>query len=97
MSPLPSRVTITESSLRDGLQFFGDFIPLPALGGCPDPPRASGNVAPEDEFWLLDGMVIEHSLDSTRVAGVARQFCAEPDLTYNSDAGKAMFASWDVA
>lgn len=62
------------------------------LGGCPYAPGASGNVATEDLLWLLDGLGIEHGVDSARVAEVATNFCAEQDLRYNSRAGRAMLA-----
>jgi hydroxymethylglutaryl-CoA lyase len=62
------------------------------LGGCPYAPGASGNVATEDLLWLLDGLGIEHGVDPDTVATVARQFCDENDLPYNSRAGRAMLA-----
>ena len=62
------------------------------LGGCPYAPGAAGNVATEDLTWLLDGLGIEHGVDGLRVAEVARQFCEDQDLTYNSAAGRAMLA-----
>lgn len=60
------------------------------LGGCPYAPGASGNVATEDLLWMLDGLGIEHGVDPRRVATVARGFCDEHGLTYNSRAGKAL-------
>lgn len=65
------------------------------LGGCPYAPGASGNVATEDLIWLLDGLGIEHGVDIAGVAGVARRFCEDHDLTYNSRAGKALSAVRD--
>jgi hydroxymethylglutaryl-CoA lyase len=62
------------------------------LGGCPYAPGASGNVATEDLLWLLDGLGIEHGVDTHAVAVVARSFCTEQKLTYNSRAGKALLA-----
>ena len=67
------------------------------LGGCPYAPGASGNVATEDVLWLLDGLGVEHGLDPIRVAEVAHQFCADQNLKYNSDAGRAMLAARDMA
>lgn len=63
------------------------------LGGCPYAPGASGNVATEDLLFLLDGLGIEHGVDSTGVAQVAAEFCEAHDLTYNSRAGRALLAS----
>lgn len=63
------------------------------LGGCPYAPGASGNVATEDVLWLLDGLGIEHGVDVFQVAKVARAFCAEHDLAYNSRAGRALLAA----
>jgi hydroxymethylglutaryl-CoA lyase len=63
------------------------------LGGCPYAPGAAGNVATEDVVWLLDGLGIEHGVDAKRVAEVARQFCDEHNLVYNSKAGRALLAA----
>jgi hydroxymethylglutaryl-CoA lyase len=63
------------------------------LGGCPYAPGASGNVATEDLIYLLDGLGIEHGVDAMGVASVAHRFCSDHNLTYNSDAGKALLAS----
>jgi hydroxymethylglutaryl-CoA lyase len=63
------------------------------LGGCPYAPGASGNVATEDLVYLLEGLGIEHGVDLPAVAGVAYRFCADHNLTYNSDAGRALLAS----
>ncbi len=63
------------------------------LGGCPYAPGAAGNVATEDLVYLLDGLGIEHGVDLTAVAGVAQRFCADHNLRYNSDAGRAVLAS----
>lgn len=65
------------------------------LGGCPYAPGASGNVATEDLLWLLDGLGIDHGIDTMRVARVAQEFCAEQNLPYNSRAGRAMLATED--
>jgi hydroxymethylglutaryl-CoA lyase len=67
------------------------------LGGCPYAPGASGNVATEDLVYLLDGLGIEHGVDLRAVAGVAQRFCADHNLTYNSDAGRALLASREGA
>jgi hydroxymethylglutaryl-CoA lyase len=67
------------------------------LGGCPYAPGASGNVATEDVLWLLDGLGIEHGLDLVGIADVAQRFCADHNLAYNSDAGRAMLAARDSA
>jgi hydroxymethylglutaryl-CoA lyase len=63
------------------------------LGGCPYAPGAAGNVATEDLLWLLDGLEIEHGIDSLAVARVARKFCDDHDLVYNSRAGLAQLAT----
>lgn len=63
------------------------------LGGCPYAPGASGNVATEDLLFLLDGLGIDHGIDSGTVARVASRFCAEHDLVYNSRAGRALLSS----
>ena len=63
------------------------------LGGCPYAPGASGNVATEDLVWLLDGLGVEHGVDLERVAEVARAFCTDHNLTYNSRAGRAVLAA----
>jgi hydroxymethylglutaryl-CoA lyase len=63
------------------------------LGGCPYAPGATGNVATEDLVWLLDGLGIEHGVDARRVARVARDFCSEQNLPYNSRAGQAMLVN----
>lgn len=63
------------------------------LGGCPYAPGASGNVATEDLLWLLDGLGIDHGVDCREVAGVARRFCDDHGLTYNSRAGRALLAT----
>lgn len=63
------------------------------LGGCPYAPGASGNVATEDLLWLLDGLGIDHGIDARAVARVARAFCADQNLAYNSRAGRAMLAA----
>jgi len=63
------------------------------LGGCPYAPGATGNVATEDVVWLLDGLGIEHGVDGLQVARVARRFCTDHDLAYNSRAGKAWLAA----
>jgi isopropylmalate/homocitrate/citramalate synthase len=63
------------------------------LGGCPYAPGATGNVATEDVVWLLDGLGIEHGVDGLEVARVARRFCTDHDLAYNSRAGKAWLAA----
>lgn len=60
------------------------------LGGCPYAPGASGNVATEDLTWLLDGLGIDHGVDSAAVARVAGEFCEAHGLVYNSRAGRAM-------
>lgn len=65
------------------------------LGGCPYAPGASGNVATEDLVWMLDGLEIEHGIDVEGVAQVARAFCEEQGLTYNSRAGTALLAKGD--
>lgn len=65
------------------------------LGGCPYAPGASGNVATEDLLFLLDGMGIEHGIDTRSVADVASRFCAEHDLEYNSRAGRALLSKDD--
>ncbi len=62
------------------------------LGGCPYAPGAAGNVATEDLVWMLDGLEIEHGIDGGEVARVARAFCEEQGLTYNSKAGTALLA-----
>lgn len=62
------------------------------LGGCPYAPGASGNVATEDLVWLLDGLDIEHGVDVEKVAEVARMFCQDNGLTYNSRAGAALLS-----
>lgn len=62
------------------------------LGGCPYAPGAAGNVATEDLVWMLDGLEIEHGIDGAEVARVARAFCEEQGLTYNSKAGTALLA-----
>jgi hydroxymethylglutaryl-CoA lyase len=66
------------------------------LGGCPYAPGATGNVATEDVVWLLDGLGIEHGVDGPAVARVARTFCEEHNLVYNSKAGRAMLAAEEV-
>ena len=66
------------------------------LGGCPYAPGAAGNVATEDVLYLLDGLGIEHGVDVTALAEVARRFCADHNLTYNSAAGRALLASKDL-
>jgi len=63
------------------------------LGGCPFAPGASGNVATEDLLWLLDGLEVEHGLDAVRIAEVAQRFCLDHNLTYRSDAGRALLAA----
>lgn len=63
------------------------------LGGCPYAPGASGNVATEDLAFLLDGLGIEHGIDSPAVAVTASRFCVEHDLVYNSRAGRAIVAA----
>ena len=63
------------------------------LGGCPYAPGATGNVATEDVLWLLDGLGIEHGLDTAVIATVARSFCERQGLTYNSKAGRALLAA----
>jgi hydroxymethylglutaryl-CoA lyase len=63
------------------------------LGGCPYAPGASGNLATEDLVYLLDGMGIEHGVDPMAVAEVAHRFCADHNLSYNSDAGRALLAA----
>lgn len=63
------------------------------LGGCPYAPGASGNLATEDLLWLLDGLGIEHGVDIRPLADVAKRFCAEQGLTYNSRAGMALSAT----
>lgn len=63
------------------------------LGGCPYAPGATGNVATEDVVWLLDGLGIEHGVNGLEVARVARRFCTDHDLAYNSRAGKAWLAA----
>jgi hydroxymethylglutaryl-CoA lyase len=65
------------------------------LGGCPYAPGAAGNLATEDLAYLLDGLGIEHGVDLMDVAGVAQRFCSDHNLTYNSDAGRAMLASME--
>lgn len=65
------------------------------LGGCPYAPGASGNVATEDLLFLLDGLGIAHGIDTRGVAEVARRFCAEHDLAYNSRAGRAILSAND--
>jgi hydroxymethylglutaryl-CoA lyase len=60
------------------------------LGGCPYAPGASGNVATEDLIWLLEGLGIDHGVDVGRVAEVARRFCTDNQLVYNSRAGLAL-------
>jgi hydroxymethylglutaryl-CoA lyase len=67
------------------------------LGGCPYAPGAAGNVATEDLVYLLDGLGIEHGVDLELVAGVAQRFCADHNLVYNSDAGRALVASREGA
>lgn len=66
------------------------------LGGCPYAPGASGNVATEDLLWLLDGLGIEHGVDSGVVADVAQRFCTDHNLSYNSRAGTALTAARGV-
>ncbi len=63
------------------------------LGGCPYAPGATGNVATEDVLWLLDGLGIEHGLDASVIASVARSFCERHGLSYNSKAGRALLAA----
>ena len=63
------------------------------LGGCPYAPGATGNVATEDVLWLLDGLGIEHGLDSLEIARVASDFCRNHKLEYNSKAGRALLAA----
>ncbi|HEU4894373.1 MAG TPA: hydroxymethylglutaryl-CoA lyase, partial [Acidimicrobiia bacterium] len=62
------------------------------LGGCPYAPGASGNVATEDLVWMLEGLGIEHGVNIRRVADVARGFCADHRLDYNSRAGMALLS-----
>lgn len=66
------------------------------LGGCPYAPGASGNVATEDLVFLLDGLGIDHGVDLSKVAEVARSFCAEHELAYNSRAGRAALAATEI-
>ena len=63
------------------------------LGGCPYAPGASGNVATEDLVWLLGGLGIAHGVDGPALARIAREFCVDQGLTYNSRAGTAMLAA----
>lgn len=63
------------------------------LGGCPYAPGAAGNVATEDVLYLLDGLGIEHGVDSHAVAEVAQRFCLDHNLIYNSRAGRALLAA----
>ena len=63
------------------------------LGGCPYAPGAAGNLATEDLLWLLDGLGIAHGVDIGAVARVARKFCADHNLEYRSNAGKALLAA----
>jgi hydroxymethylglutaryl-CoA lyase len=65
------------------------------LGGCPYAPGAAGNLATEDLLWLLDGLGVDHGLDAIRIAETAHRFCTAHNLTYNSDAGRAMLAARD--
>jgi len=63
------------------------------LGGCPYAPGAAGNIATEDLIWLLDGLGIQHGLDIVAIAEVAREFCANQNLHYNSKAGAAVLGA----
>ena len=63
------------------------------LGGCPYAPGATGNLATEDLLYLLDGLGVEHGIDSMEVARVASDFCSAHDLQYNSRAGRATLAA----
>ena len=67
------------------------------LGGCPFAPGATGNVATEDVLWLLNGMGIDCGIDALEVARVARSFCEEHNLGYNSRAGRALLVSDEVS
>ena len=67
------------------------------LGGCPYAPGASGNVATEDLLWLLGWLGIDHGVDGAAVARVARRFCREQNLGYNSRAGTALTSTQEEA
>lgn len=66
------------------------------LGGCPYAPGATGNLATEDLLYLLDGLGVEHGVDSIGVARVASDFCSAHDLKYNSRAGRATLAAQEA-
>ena len=73
MSALPSRVTITESSSRDGLQSLGAFVPTPAKSGLINDLAVTG-LRHFDAVSFVSPKAVPQMADGAKVlAGVNRK------------------------
>jgi hydroxymethylglutaryl-CoA lyase len=59
------------------------------LGGCPNAPGASGNVATEDVVYMLNGMGIESGVDLERLLGAGDFICRALRRTSSSRVARA--------
>ena len=57
------------AALQQGIATIDSAVS--GLGGCPYAPGAAGNVATEDVLYMLDGMNIEHNINSKAVTETA--------------------------
>ncbi|MGH7175984.1 MAG: hydroxymethylglutaryl-CoA lyase [Tepidisphaeraceae bacterium] len=60
------------------------------LGGCPNAPGASGNVATEELVYMLDGMGIESGVDLKKVVNIAQWITNELGTSMDSKIAAAM-------
>lgn len=60
------------------------------LGGCPYAVGATGNVATEDVVYLLDGLGIEHGVQSDALLKASEYICTELGRESQSRAGRAL-------
>lgn len=60
------------------------------LGGCPNAPGASGNLATENLVYLLNGLGVETGVDLKRVIAIGRWICKELNQSVDSKVSDAM-------
>lgn len=75
------------ASLQSGISVFDSSVA--GLGGCPNSPGASGNIATEDLVCLLQGLGIETGLDLDALLEAGDFICSELEKDTASRAGRA--------
>jgi hydroxymethylglutaryl-CoA lyase len=78
------------ASLEHGVAVFDSSVA--GLGGCPYAKGATGNVATEDDVYMLHGLGIATGIDLDRLIDAGEFICAALGRPTNSRVGRAMLA-----